>query len=293
MNGLELARGYYNDCAKPLIEERFPAYAGRIAAGLVGEGSECFGFDAEVSTDHDFGPRCFLWLTADDEQVIGRGLQELYDSLPLTYGGVTLVPSRETRIRSGVREIKSFFESLLRNELPVSVYDWLRIPDQNLAAATNGEIFTDPLGDFSMIREILKNCPEEVRLRKLSGRLFEMGQAGQYNYPRAVMRQDPVTQHLALDRFISSALMTVIALNYRYAPFYKWLYRAALECPVLHTTVEKIRGLAACASEDASEQIESICVDVKEELHRQGLTSSPDDFMVAQSEEIAANIERV
>ena len=53
MKGLELAKAYYEEYGKPMIEERFPEYAGRIAAGLVGEGSECLGYDDLWSTDHD------------------------------------------------------------------------------------------------------------------------------------------------------------------------------------------------------------------------------------------------
>ena len=42
--GLALARQYYESCGRQMIEERFPAYAGRIAVGLAGRGSDCFGY---------------------------------------------------------------------------------------------------------------------------------------------------------------------------------------------------------------------------------------------------------
>ena len=45
VKGLELARAYYETYGKPMIEEKFPEYRDRIAAGLVGEGSECLGYD--------------------------------------------------------------------------------------------------------------------------------------------------------------------------------------------------------------------------------------------------------
>ena len=46
--GLKLARAYWNEYGKPLIAERYPEYQGRIATGLVGHGSECYGFDDEL-----------------------------------------------------------------------------------------------------------------------------------------------------------------------------------------------------------------------------------------------------
>ncbi|MBR3211632.1 MAG: DUF4037 domain-containing protein [Firmicutes bacterium] len=291
MNGLELARGYYNDCARELILNKFPDQSGRIAAGLVGEGSECFGFDDEISKDHDFCPRFFLWLSEEDEKAIGDDLRELYDSLPSSYEGVPRVDTPQTKLRSGVWQIGSFYDYILRSKgLPETRSEWLRIPDQCLAAATNGEVFTDPLGEFTRIREYLSDCPEDVWLTKLSGRLFEMAQSGQYNYPRTVRRGDTVAQHLAMDRFISSALMTILALNRRYSPFYKWLFRAAKECTILRETVDKIRFLTVSEGDEAINRIEAICGDITGELARQGLTSSHDTFLVAHSDEIAEKL---
>ncbi len=38
-----------------MIAGKFQAYESRIAVGLVGKGSDCFGFDDVLSQDHDFG----------------------------------------------------------------------------------------------------------------------------------------------------------------------------------------------------------------------------------------------
>ena len=54
MKGIELARAFYEEYGKPMIERDFAEYSDRIAVGLVGRGSECYGFDDEISTDHDF-----------------------------------------------------------------------------------------------------------------------------------------------------------------------------------------------------------------------------------------------
>ena len=45
MKGLDEARAFYEEYGRDMIHERFPEYEGRIAVGLAGHGSECFGFD--------------------------------------------------------------------------------------------------------------------------------------------------------------------------------------------------------------------------------------------------------
>lgn len=62
MKGLELSRAYYEEYGKPMIDTQLAQYKPYLAAGLVGEGSECLGFDDELSTDHDFGPAFCLWV---------------------------------------------------------------------------------------------------------------------------------------------------------------------------------------------------------------------------------------
>lgn len=53
MKGIEQARKFYTEVGKKMIADEFGDYQNRIAVGLVGHGSECFGFDDEVSRDHD------------------------------------------------------------------------------------------------------------------------------------------------------------------------------------------------------------------------------------------------
>ncbi len=54
MQGLELTRLFFEECGRPMLEEQFPDLLPFLAAGLFGSGSECFGYDDEISRDHDF-----------------------------------------------------------------------------------------------------------------------------------------------------------------------------------------------------------------------------------------------
>ena len=82
---MELSRLYYEKNCKPVIEKEAEELAERIAVGLVGEGSECYGYDDEISRDHDFGPSCCFWLTKEDYRTYGEKLREILDSLPKSF----------------------------------------------------------------------------------------------------------------------------------------------------------------------------------------------------------------
>ncbi len=48
-------RRFYEEYVADLIHTRFGEYEDRIAVGIAGEGSDCFGYDDHISRDHDFG----------------------------------------------------------------------------------------------------------------------------------------------------------------------------------------------------------------------------------------------
>ena len=56
MKGLELAEKFYYEYGENMLNDNFSHIKNHIAVGLVGSGSECFGFDDEISRDHDFEP---------------------------------------------------------------------------------------------------------------------------------------------------------------------------------------------------------------------------------------------
>ena len=70
MKGLELSERFYLEYGAPMIHEKFPELEGLIAVGLAGSGSECFGYDDEISRDHDFEAGFCMFLP--DESIIDR-----------------------------------------------------------------------------------------------------------------------------------------------------------------------------------------------------------------------------
>lgn len=281
ISGLELSKCYYETYGKAMLKEQFPEYADRVAAGLVGHGSECLGFDDMWSKDHDFGPGFCLWLTEKDYEKVGQKMQEAYEALPKAFMGY---PARNTSKRGGGRvgvlSIPEFYEEFTGNGA------WSEMEDEKLAMAVNGEVFADPLGEFSAIREQLQNgMPFAVWKRRLANAVALTAQAGQYNYGRCKKRNDIVAANLALDEFVREGMRTAYLLNRRYMPYYKWAWRGLenLEClSELKPLFEQV-----LSSEGERESVvEEICARLLEELKRQNLTYGEETFLELHVERI-------
>lgn len=281
ISGLELSKCYYETYGKAMLKEQFPEYADRVAAGLVGHGSECLGFDDMWSKDHDFGPGFCLWLTEKDYEKVGQKMQEAYEALPKAFMGY---PVRNTSKRGGGRvgvlSIPEFYEEFTGNGA------WSEMEDEKLAMAVNGEMFDDPLGEFSAIREQLQNgMPFAVWKRRLANAVALTAQAGQYNYGRCKKRNDIVAANLALDEFVREGMRTVYLLNRRYMPYYKWAWRGLENLERLSELKPLFEQVLSSEGERES-VVEEICARLLEELKRQNLTYGEETFLELHVERI-------
>ena len=288
MKGLELAEQLYRDRVRAALDAEFPELAPRVAVGLAGPGSECFGYDDDISRDHDFAPRLCLWLTEDDARAHGAQLLARYRAWTAEYAPVTAMAAD----RSGPIAIPDFYRRFTGCPgVPPDALSWLRIPEHLLAVGTNGRVFRDDLGEFSAVRSaLLEGYPADVKRKRLAARLFTMGQAGQYNLPRCLKRGDAVAARFAETEFLRAALEAVCLLNGRYAPYYKWLHRAASELPLCADAVRDAAALLTTPDAEKTAQVERVCVAVAEELRRQWLSQEGDDFLVNQAFAVQSGI---
>lgn len=282
VSGLKLARAFWTQMGKPMIAAKYPQYAGRIAAGLVGHGSECYGFDDTYSQDHDFGPRFCLWLTDEDYAAIGEQLEADYEALPRKFSvdaqgrvtfeaharsdasgtfpsagaGFPVTPRAQgANRRDGVFRIGDFFESITGYRTApaqTAPHEWLMLQESTLAAATNGEVFADPTGLFSKTRQGFKNMPDDVRLALISKRLGMIAQAGQYNLPRSLKRGDGAAAWLSIHEFVQATASLVFLVNVPmvvgYMPYYKWQFAA----------LRKLSGSMFALLPNVGEQLETV-----------------------------------
>ena len=280
MKGLEIARAYYEQYGEPMLREKFPGLMPFVAAGLAGSGSECWGFDDEISRDHDFEPGFSLFLPGED--VVDRRtafeLERAYAALPKEFMGLrrSLVAPVGGPRHGVLRTAEFMTDKVGKADGNLSLMEWLYMPEFSLAEAVNGEIFMDGYGEVAAIRERLRRRPEDVRLKKLAGQLLLMGQSGQYNYRRCLQHGETAAAQLAAVEFVKSTMAAVFLLNDVYQPYYKWCFRAMRALPKLALTAELLEYLLTTdnepdTAEEKSRVMEGIAADVIGELREQGL----------------------
>lgn len=255
MQGLDIAKQYYEEFGAAAIHETFPHLEGVISVGLAGSGSECYGFDDEVSRDHDFEPGFCLWIP-EEEEVDSRTafrLERMYAKLPKEYMGLKkslLQPAGGSR--HGVIRFSEFLERHIgRKDTKLSTADWFTIPECALSEVVNGRVWRDDSGRFTQIRRQIEAMPEDVRLKKLAGSLYSMGQSGSYNYGRCLAHGEMGAAQLALAEFSRHAMHAAFLINRRYMPFYKWSFRALRELDLLPELSEDLSYLLNTGNEPA------------------------------------------
>jgi hypothetical protein len=241
MQGLELCEQFYWQVVRPLIERRAPQLLGRHAAGLIGYGSDVLGYDDDRSWDHEWGPRCLIWLQEADYARHAAELDRaLAGELPLTFGGHStrfveypalkvLVPAHQGQ--PGVHHValttvpRHLRIGLGLQSLPPGTLEWLCMPEQKLLEWTGGRVFDDPVGEITRARRELAYLPDHVWHFKL---LYAWERLGHVDVVALnALRGDTLSARLNLAKLVEGIVRIVFLLNRRYCPGTpKWLSRA-------------------------------------------------------------------
>lgn len=282
MNGLELARGFYEEYGRPMLENEFSDILQYIAVGVVGSGSDRYGFDDEISCDHDFEPGFCIFLP--DETTVDRRrafqLERAYAKLPKEFCGIKRQPiSPVGGNRNGVIRTDEFYKKAIgSSDGNLSVQQWLMLPDYALAEAVNGEVFFDAYGEFSQIRKKISEMPEDILLKRIAGNLLIMAQSGQYNFLRCIKHGEPEAAQFACMEFVKSTMRAVFLLNGKYMPYYKWSFRALREIENKNELADKLSLLLFGDNSDKkianekNEIIEEISAEIIAEIQTKNMT---------------------
>lgn len=285
IHGLELSKEYYETYGKPMLEEKFAQYLDKIAVGLAGEGSDCFGFDDALSQDHDWGPAFCLWVTDETYGKIGKELEQAYEELPSEFKGYHRTVSAQGKGRRGVCKISDFYARILG----VSTYEdihWQDIPDWALATAVNGEVYRDDEGVFSAFREKLKaGYPANIRYVKLAEAAAKFSQNGQYNYARMMGRRDSFSADLLLSESMKQAMLLYHYMNGLYPPHDKWLRKSMHQNGGVQLD-RLLKGLQSCLGQKGEETKQTVATIMEEigsffanEMYQKNLISDVDPYL--------------
>lgn len=291
VTGMELCRAYYETYGRAMIHEKFPEYEGRIAVGLAGEGSDCFGYDDEFSRDHDWGPSFMMWVSDRVYEEIGERLQAAYEELPQTFLGYTYQASRQGAGRRGVQTIRGFYGRLLGMEQLESVrkametenpglIPYRQIEESALAAAVNGSVFRDDEGIFTQIRRMLRgHYPERLRYLRIAEAAAHFCQYGQYNAGRMLGRGDSLSCRMMLGRAAMEALKLVYYMEGKFPPHDKWLAEGARRLGGHEELLQLLSSALESRGEDACRIMEQVGSLLAHSLYLAGYISDIDSFL--------------
>lgn len=273
VRGIDVSSRFFWEIALPVFESEFPSYIDQIAVGLVAAGSDCAGNDDEVSRDFDWGPRFQVFLTEHDFKKIGSDMQSLLDELPSDFHGIECHPSGLHA--SCVYSIDGFFTLnsgfACAPELPE---DWLCIPESGLFDITHGQVFYDPLGEFTERRKrFMAYYPDDAWKRLIFASLRDCGEYGERLLPRSIAHDDYYTAQIAWWNFVEAAMKLGFLLDRRYAPRKQWLYREFCKLSVDSADVVNLLWNAQSDIVPRIELVDKIARIYGGKLHNLGLIS--------------------
>ncbi|WP_339253034.1 DUF4037 domain-containing protein [Paenibacillus sp. FSL P2-0136] len=258
MKGLDLSEEFYWEIVRPLIARRFPQLMEKHAAGLIGYGSDVLGHDDDLSRDHEWGARCYIWLQDSDydqyavtlDQALDEEVPALFQGYPARFSvdesHKVLIPSngsgnlhhiaitcvsRHMRIQLGLHSVQP------------SLHEWLMLPEQKLLEWTRGRIFTDPIGKITEVRKTLAYLPDDIWRYKLKYAWSSFCHL--YVVKLAELRGETLSARLLLNRMVEQAVQLVFLYNRRYRPgTYKWLSRKLAQIsPVINEHIKQLEAM--------------------------------------------------
>ncbi len=236
--GLELARRFYWEAVRPVLDAEFPGL--RHSAALIGSGSEVLGFDTPMSADHHWGPRAMLFLAeADYDQhraAIGEALRwrlpHSFGGYPTNFGepnpddnGVQLMRATEDgpiNHRIETFTLRGFFRDYLTFDIETEIEpaDWLTFGEQKLRTITAAAVFHDDLG-LEAIRARFTYYPRDVWLYLLASGWQRIGQE-EHLMGRAGYVGDELGAALIGSRLVRDLMRLCFLMERQYAPYPKW-----------------------------------------------------------------------
>ncbi|MGH3145223.1 MAG: DUF4037 domain-containing protein [Rubrobacter sp.] len=246
VGGLRLSGRFYEEAVAPVIASAFPGLV--YSAARIGSGSEVLGYDTDLSTDHEWGPRLQLFLAERDHRsYAGRIVTLLSRELPPEFMGYSThfgepdeegvqIPEKASgpvNHKVEVHTVRRFFESWTGLDpcKELEPTDWLLVPQQKLLEVTAGRVYHDGLGELEDVRARLAYYPEAVWLCLLAAQWWRISQQEAF-VGRTGEVGDELGSKLIAANLVHDLMRLCFLMEKRYAPYSKWFGTAfaRLEC---------------------------------------------------------------
>ena len=234
IKGLDLCESFFNECAKPIIDKFFPNL--QYTAGLIGYGSDVLGYDDEVSRDHMWGPRFYMFLRKNDIDKKDEIFNKFAENLPYIYMGYSVNFTEPDPNDCGVQHpqfinsgkvnplifIQTFDEFLI-DEIGtadldnISHLDWIAFSEHRLLSLVSGKLFVDRLN----IRDKIKFYPDDVKLYLIASQ-WQIISSEQAFVKRCGEVGDEIGSQIICARIAERLMRLCFLYKNTYAPYSKW-----------------------------------------------------------------------
>ncbi|MCE7741401.1 MAG: DUF4037 domain-containing protein [Candidatus Heimdallarchaeota archaeon] len=270
ISGIDLSERFFYEVVKSVIDTEFPEL--KYGAALIGPGSEVMGLDDEISKDHDWGLKLYIFVEESRYDSIKQTMNDMFrERLPYDFLGHStnwvfnedktmrpeLISEGEVNHRIKIYSVKSFLKEYLDIEtLELSEKDWLLLPEQRLLEFTSGKIFFNTLGELTVARSKLQYFPDNVWKYKILSQWNRISQEIAF-VGRTRMLGDELGTRIETSRLVRMLIEMLFILKRRYIPYPKWLTVIFQQLPIAKTIYPFLLGIL---NETENEIIEnSLC----------------------------------
>ena len=283
MKGLEVTRRYFFEWGLPYLRNQHSQLVDRLAAGMIG-GSDSIGADDEISRDHNWGPGFSVWLMEEDYASFGAALAaDLHRAVPDSFEGHGIDECFGSKAKSiRVRSMDEFFtdETSGFTQPPSDVLLWnpSHRDESHLYFMKHGQVFHDPLGEFTRRRDGFCHWPQHALLQRLANASWQLWHYGEYNFGRVAQRGDPLAVLLCKAEFIHHAMRLCFYLEQDFVPYWKWVSYCFRQIDGVDSLARELDCFSQ--STDITEQqrlIESMCAFLCARVVEKGFLSASDN----------------
>lgn len=292
--GLTLNRRFYFEEVRPLLDQHLPGLV--HSASLIGYGSDVLGLDTPMSTDHNWGPRFQLYLSPEDfdsQKVVVDNL--LRTHLPPTFADYSVHFSEPNMEDNGTQHMGAYesgpvnhliqilkvddifqWSVSINRDAPLTVWDWLALPEQKLLELTAGEVFHDGLGTLVPGRARFSYYPDDVWKLKLAAQWTRIAEEEAF-VGRTGDVGDNVGSWIVAARITRDLIKLSFLYARRYAPYSKWLGTAFARLPIAADLLPHMRALTTAADwRERERHLVAIYSRLATEHNKSGITEAVD-----------------